>query len=550
MLKSKFNHCCSLVVAALLVTCMIGSLARAAESGQPRKILLTPFAIQAGQDLTYLQRGIEEMLVTRLTWEGKVEVLRSGAKAPLAQGDALALAGQMGADYVLIGSLTVLGGRISTDVRVLDANTHKQVLAFGRIGAQESDVIDHIDQLAAEINTRLFGRGTPSRPAPAASTAESARPQESRPDIYQNPEKLLSTLGTPDEREYRMSGGNGALAPFRLRSRRLEGQINGVTAGDVDGDGRTEIITTTSAGDLLVQRIEKGRWVKIAQMDGIGHYIGVDAADVNGNGKAEIFITSFDNQSSRLDSFVLEWNGKSLTRVADRLNWYFRAVELPDSGRVLVGQRKGVADRFGSGIYRITWQAGAYDGIERLPLPRNLNVFGFGYGRLRSGEDAEIAAYNPDGYVHILKRNGDEEWVTTERFGGSATFIQFPNKIDGIEKDSVYLNPRLLLYDLDGDGFQELLVVSNEQSSEVMENLRFFKKGHLEWLKWDALGMKTVLRTQDLPKYIADFTLADIDGDGRPEMVAAIVQKTASLLNKGASYLAIFDLAKPPKKEN
>ncbi len=549
MLKFETKKLFAMILAVLLWVGMTGFDVWADKAGQPSKILLTPFQILAGDDLSYLQRGIEEMLATRLAWEGKVTVVRSATPTPVSQGDALALAGQMGADYVLLGSLTALGGRVSTDARVLSAATQKQVLSFSRSGAQQSDVIDHIDQLAADINTRLFGRGAPSRLAPAEVPKAAAQAPQERPSIYQHPEKLLTTGAAEGDRRYDESSDNAALAPLRLRSRKQAGQIVGVTAGDVDGDGRTEIITATTSGDLLVQRIDQGRWIKIARVDGIGHYIGVDAADVNGNGKAEIFVTNFDNQSSRLDSFVLEWDGKSLQRTADRLNWYFRAVDLPERGRVLVGQRQGVADRFGAGIYEIVWQGGAYDGTNRLPLPRDLNVFGFGYGRLRADENEEIAAYNPDGYVRILKRNGDEEWITSERYGGSAAYVQFPNKMDAIEKENVYLNPRLLLYDLDGDGLQEMLVVGNESAS-VLKNVRLFKKGRLEWLKWDSLGMRTVLRTQTLPKFIADFALTDLDGDGRPEMVVAIVQKESGMLSKGASYLAVFDIVAPPKKEN
>ena len=44
--------------------------------------------------------------------------------------------------------------------------------------------------------------------------------------------------------------------------------------------------------------------------------------------------------------------------------------------------------------------------------------------------------------------------------------------------------------------------------------------------------------------YISDFALADLDGDGKMEIVAAVVQKLASTFNPGQSQIYIFSLGK------
>jgi hypothetical protein len=72
-----------------------------------------------------------------------------------------------------------------------------------------------------------------------------------------------------------------------------------------------------------------------------------------------------------------------------------------------------------------------------------------------------------------------------------------------------------------------------------------FKQGRLEVLKWDQVGLAPVGQTPSVAKFIGDFALGDINGDGRPEIIAAVVQKTRNVAGPGSSYLAVFSLDKP-----
>lgn len=59
--------------------------------------------------------------------------------------------------------------------------------------------------------------------------------------------------------------------------------------------------------------------------------------------------------------------------------------------------------------------------------------------------------------------------------------------------------------------------------------------------------MRSGLRTLDVVRFISDTALVDLDGDGTPEMVAAVVKKTPGVASKGSSYLAVFEID-PAKK--
>lgn len=512
----------------------------AVHAQMPKKVLLVPFTLYAGEDMAYLQKGISQMLTSRLTQQDKVEVLQ--ADPSMVKGkDLVGKARSLGADYLLTGSLTMLGNSVSTDAKVMDLAQSKLVLTFNQVGKDQAAIIDHVDQLAVRINETLFDRktrGVASTPSAAAVPVA----KDPGPSIYQHPEKLYKQ--TEDER--RPPAGGTAVstedASLMLRGRRVPFQMRGVTTADVDGDGQNDIVCI-GPSTVVAYRIVQNQLAKLAEIKArSGHYVGVDALDVNGNGKAEIFITNFNNVDSQAASFVVEWDGKALARVAENLNWFYRAVDIPGRGRVLAGQRQGIDEPFTAPIHEIGQKGESYGPVERLSLPKGLKINGFAFGNVRSARDIEVVAYNTGGFVQILNPRGEEEWVTSERYGGSHLFLEFPNPTDTSERLYVYLSPRIQLYDLDGDGIQEIFVLDNEDRAGAFDRVRLFKNGRLEALKWDDLGLTPQWRTRNLAKYISDFTLADMDGDGNPEVVASVVQKSGTAISKSQSYLAVFHL--------
>ena len=160
---------------------------------------------------------------------------------------------------------------------------------------------------------------------------------------------------------------------------------------------------------------------KIAQIDGdaMDRYIGVDVADINGNGRAEIFITSVHAENGRLQSFVLEHNGSTFTRIEENTNWYFRVLHINDRGNILLGQRQGIKEIFSGPVFELLWQNGDYEPAQEQVLPRGVNVFGFATGNITSDGRNMTVAFNKSDYLYIKDPSGAEEWKSAEAYGGS-----------------------------------------------------------------------------------------------------------------------------------
>ena len=128
-------------------------LAHTAWAGPPanaKTVLITPFRFYAAQDVAFLNHGILEMLTTRLLRTPAIGI-KLWSKSPFDQAAGVELARKQGADYILMGGITLFDDRVSTDARLIDAAGGGAILLFSRFGRRPGDVLEHVDALAGEI---------------------------------------------------------------------------------------------------------------------------------------------------------------------------------------------------------------------------------------------------------------------------------------------------------------------------------------------------------------------------------------------------------------
>ena len=533
------------IVNIIIVSVLLGSVAPAAE---PSRILILPLTIHSEKDLSFLQHGIEDMLSTRLFLKGKTAPINRGqvrqaiqeTPGPINEQTALLMGEKLQADYVLFGSLTIFGNSISTDCRFVDVHQKKPVVIFNRSGKSHDNIIEHINIFAAQIKERVFGHETLAykptlQPSPGA---------EVRDDSLKHPESLLAPESRPPADAPPAPEAPGKTTFSLWKSRTFKERIRGIAVGDVDGDGRNETVFISSQ-DIFIYRFNNNRFEKVAQINGKGAdaYIGVDVADVNHNGKSEIFVTNFPTGNTyRVMSFVLEWDGVKFKKIAENEKWYYRTLNTPARGRIIIGQKQGIEELFFPGIHEIKWDNGSYESAGRLDLPKRTNIFGFASGDVFNDGREMILSYTKGERIRIHDRNGNEEWTSAEPYGGSPVHIEFPSETDPKEKDYIYLFQRIHVIDIDKDGKNEVIVVKNSDTTgRVFKRLRAFNTGRVECLAWEDFGLYTKWKTRDVSKYISDCVVADFDNDGKDEVVFSVVAKTGMILKNDRSFIVSRD---------
>jgi len=534
-------------IIAIMMTALSTGLTLAADAG-PKRIAVLPFTIHAGEDMTFLQNGILDMLSSRLVWEDKVTVISKGKTL-----DALnAVSGEMneslartvgsavGADYVLFGSLTIFGNSVSIDSKLVDVTGNRPAVSLYRQSQGMDTVIPRINGFADEINQTVFGR----KPVIAAAPAAPQPPADS--SIYMHPEKQyaqgrIASPGQPQTGSPFILQQGSSAGDF-WKSRNLKLHIKSMTLGDITGDGRLETIVMASQR-IQVFTCEQGRLIKRAEFEGKPYqqFVAVDAADVKPDGKAELFVTCLNANRSTLDSFALEWNGNALTQTVSGQNWYYRVLPHPERGRILLGQKRGVTDIFLPDAWELGWDGTGYQPLESVRLPRDANIYRMARGDITNTDTDMILTFDAKDRLQLFSPSGEAEWKGDDSYGGSETYLPHPTATESPKP--LYLAQRILVSDLDADGNTEVILVNNQSmTGRLFKGYRQYNSGTFTSLAWDGLGLSPVWTTRKVSGYISDYAVGDFNHDGTPELVATVVSRRKSIARQPKSAIIAYSL--------
>ena len=565
--KSVFLFFSSIV---LLVFITIGS----ALAAEPARVLILPFNIHADKDLAYLKKGVAQMLAARLALKDKIVVIDSSdaslateeIPATIDAAAALALGAKSGSDYVLFGNLTVLGNNVSTDASFFELSQKQPLLTFSEVGEAQGEVISHINLLAVRIKDEVFGRKTPaSRPAVARSSPKT----ESSAPGRMHPEKLLDKEAAGGLIDQENTAAAREVAATLWKTQTFKFEIGGFAVGDVDGDKNNEAVFITKKR-IFIYRHANRRFAKVAELKGprsetlggvgVGvvspdNFIGVDVADINDNGTAEIFVTCL-SETNRVKSFVLEWNGTEFITLIQDQNWYYRVVSASQKDLpILLGQKGGFHDAFSGPVYTLVWNNVRYVPEEKQHLPKWVMVYGLTYGDVLNANQNSALAIKKNGTLSIIDKDSQEEWASSEKYGGSNIFLLSPAEMkkknqegrlgDYAAHKGFYLQQRIFVSDLDRDKKNEVIVVKNHDvARDAFERFRKFTKGHFEGLLWDNVGLRSIWKTRKFSGYISDYDVADFDNDGTEELVFTVMAKKDGPISDPKSYIVAWSLKK------
>ena len=543
-MKNLIQSACSFLFLSFIFMLLANSNLYGAD---PERVAIIPFKMNAQNDLSFLKNGIYDMLASRLSTAGKVQVVgrKETEKAlemvtdPVDEEIAQKIGEKLNVDLVLFGSLTVFGNSISIDTKMVDVSGSKPTLSFFDHSQNMDEVIGRINMIALNINDKIFGIKTATTTSPPVPTTPA--PESQKRDIHAHPEKLLKkdSVVYDDKDSTKMEGSPfisthdpGKSSNFVWKSRNFRQLFNGLALGDVDGDGKNETVIITPH-EVNLYRFENNRFSghqKIGENKRI-NFIGVDIADINANGYPEIFVTSLNSFKTGVSSFVLEYNGQKYVKIIKSCPWYFRVVELPGQGRVLLGQKNSSANPFSGKIYKMLWENSEYVPGEVIKVPRRSNLMGLTLADIMNSGENAVVAYNESDEIQIIGQSGEEIWKGNDPFGGSTLYFALPLEGAGDIENRKYLPMRILCRDVNSDGKPEVIAVNNHgKLSRLLDQFRKFTKSHIESLAWNGLGLMPFWKTRTISGHVRDFFIGDFNNDGTDELVAAVILKEGSII--------------------
>jgi TolB-like protein len=512
----------------------------------PKTVAILPFAMNSSQDLSFLQNGLFSMLTSRLSDPGKVDVLardivdKAMSQAPadangvLTQARARSIGEQLGADYILFGSLTHFGESVSLDASMVDVTENKPALTFFEQSNNMGDVIPLVNTFAGDINLKVFNRSIanelyvqqePEGPAAPGGFQQAGQGQAARGGFV--------NLQQP--------GGGGFTTHLKF-----EGVITAMAAGDLNKDGITRLVAATD-DTLMIHQLSGNQLVleKELEYSSTNRIVSLDIADINGNGFPEIFVTSLSIHRDSLQSFVVEYNGSDYVTLVDNQSYYYRVVTASDGTKTLIGQYTG-SSPFEGRISILQAEGSTYTRQKQIRMPRNTSVLSLAKGPVTSDTADEYVMINQSGRLVIANDIGSTEWESSDKYGGTAHVWLMPlNDTDVTFRERVYIHPRIQFYDITGDEKPEILAVrNNEIGGGVIGRYKRFKNGNIQVLSWNGMALAPVFTTSDLQGWISDFAIADINGDGNDELIVSVVTQTklAILARDKASNIIFYKL--------
>ncbi|RPJ00532.1 MAG: hypothetical protein EHM36_14525, partial [Deltaproteobacteria bacterium] len=496
------------------------------------KVAILPFLIHSQENLDYLREGIYDILSSRVTVEDRIVVIdRSRVERALYEERPMRLdeatAAKIGmrveADYIVLGSLTKVGDYISLDARLISITEEKPPLGAYTQHKGIDDVMTKIGVFAQDIGMKIIGRR-----AMAGRSADPRHPY------------LIKQKKDP-----------GRLDPEGVgfkKSQTFGFEIKGVDVGDVDGDKKNELVAIDNHSIYIFKY--DGEKLNLFQHIEAGYYhnfLTLDVADVNRNGYAEIIVTSVVEDDLR--SFILEFEQGKFRKITEKAGWYFRVLEHPKEGPLLMGQKMGSEGIFVGPIYRFIWKKKEFDRGPVMPFPKETTLFGLTLADIKGDGKQDVILFDYAERLRIFSEDGKPFWASSSKYGGTANFYETKRKKDLAFRPQeappwrVYIPGRILAKDLDGDGVPEVIVNKNEfDSGTLFDKIRIPDKGEIHSLIWDGDGFATDWKTREIRGYIADFQLKDVENDGEEELVVAVVNPGSLTDRKTTSTILFFKL--------
>lgn len=583
-LMRKYCVLFHMVTILSMITILSSSGSLQAET-EAKTVAVFPFEVMAEGDIGFIGKGMGKMLCSRIATDSTI-VVRCLDRLPSEFGldltgasilDKIAgIAELNGVDFLLTGAVTIAGESVSSDARLMEVMRPEQVKYMSAAGSGMGDIMSHASAIAEQVRAAVHGQPPGSVEQGAKSSGSSSGETSGNKAVINRAKDgavkggaiasagsaialdpmAVAVKGSHLEAPLQ-SGAAGAVtvrktlimqpsdSPLLMNSK-LNMEIRGMATADIDGDG---ILDLTVVDDHSVQLFTFSNNTLVKKGDYKGEYynrnISIDAIDINKSGRSELFITAL-GKNNYLKSYVLEWNGRELEPVVKDVDWYFRVVSV-DGNAQLLGQKRGHDEIFTGSLYQLDLDGKTV--LQRESLASgDFEVFGFSPLRRDNEKKMDSSAgyfiwFDRSGFLNLGDERGEKEWTSPQSSGSTPLFVELDRGKDQL-KERVYINNRVVVTDIDQDKQDEIVTVTNSDAAKgYLAGYRKFTQGRMQVMGWRDGSMVDLWTGNPAPGYISDFNVMDMDGDGYPELIYAVVTDAGLVMNKMKSTIFIQKIA-------
>lgn len=535
-------------------------------------VAVVPWNVNAPEELSYLQGALTDMLSSRVGSNDKVEIIRKDLTAKAAGKydlkniggkEAVKLGRELKADFLLYGSLSVLGDSISLDAKILNISTG-EITTFYSTGIGLASITKMTRTIANDASARIRSQGASIKPD--LSYTGKFRTKESEADNVIKVKAEISPGAILDEKAATVIGDENAEQvvvitrktggkTLKRRSSNIDGFFVSMTRADLDGDGVDEIFMA-SKDKLLVASfgIEGLKIIKEFNFPIEVQNLFLSSGDTDKDGKDEVYLASLVRGEPKSQS--VKYHKGSYIISSTGLNYLLRAIEVEGEGTVLLAQKFKSKSGFFRKIIKIKKDGENYSKNGKLNLPKSVarsGISNFQFIDIDKDGTNEIITLGKRGNLMIYKAGESgrfkEFWRSPDTYGGSLNELEKAEPIgdeSSLTDETFYMASEIKYGDFDSDGVNEIMVINNLAGGmgKFAKKVLYYKSGTIQRLYWNVAIFEQEWKTRDISGYIADFIISDLDNDGTREVTMLVVDNMGSLLKKDKmhSYLLSYSI--------
>jgi len=348
-------------------------------------------------------------------------------------------------------------------------------------------------------------------------------------------------------------GGEGIVLPdASRRSQKLDYVIVSMQIGDVDGDGKFDVVTTDGKKVRIYKKTQKGLKLLWEEQESHSKQISVDLVDLNGNGVNEIYVTRFRNTPR---SYGLEYRGGKFINFMNDFPRFLRVI-MNTGKRALFGQKMSGISVFSQGFEKYAYKGAALSAIDEVPTSSGISLYGTAFGTVFGEKIEQVITYSTSNHLQIYNLGGDKVWESPERYGGTALRIDAEARNKSLIDDryglltesggkgKTWIRPRLLVADTDGNGISEVILYKNvSMTGDIVPNTPIFDKSAVMGLEYNGIGLSRKWFTREIDAVTADIDLQNM-GDGSYTLAVALVLRKPNMLSFSSrqSMVVFYDV--------
>jgi len=432
------------------------------------------------------------------------------------------------ADVLVTGTYVTIGKVFSVDALARSAAGKTLARAFVQ-GEEQDEFIPAIGKLAEKLSLELAKLNTGGKLAtaiPSSTGAAASVPAQSSPvsDLIKNDQQLRQAP-TGDIIKVR----DEQRSPGSWLSRRLEGAANLLATGRTLADGSREIFLAEEGRLSYYRQASDMKLVASTEFSASEKVISLDTLE-GSDGNLDVYVTII--RSGEPSTRVLQVKGDSLVVVADRLPYYFRAINLAGGPKKLYAQGMGRDTDFYGDVLEATRTGTNITLKNPIKMPRFGTLYGFNQFRDTDGKVMTIA-FTPDGYLAVYDQALKELWRSNDKFGGSELYFQREDvdkvRVTGEKYRWIFMDQRIQV-----TAKGEVLVGKND-GFWVLGNARSYKKGAVYCMVWNGSSLEEKWRTRDTQNYMPDYVF----DESRNELLILQTVQRVGIASRGATAIAI-----------